>query len=194
MPDSFPTRLGQVVLIEETGEEPLTGVVFHSSDHAVVLDLTSPPRTIDHADVSASVFAPEALYRAWATANTTTGRRLVLSDVRDVEVIQRRRWPRRSLTMPISLVAVDAAVPAGVVGETVDIGIGGARVHTVEPVPAGADPLVTLTLPDGEPLLLAARVVWADAAEDGWHYRLAFCDLEDDDAARLAELVGAVPA
>lgn len=190
MNDVFPARLGQVVLVED-GADAVTGVVIGIGDGEVVLDLTSSADDL-LGDVHASIFAPEALYRVQASAIRDDSGRLVLGKLRDVEMIQRRRWPRREMTMPVSLVALDEPAPVGVQGETVDVGIGGTCVHTRDPLPAGADPMVTLTLPGGEPLMLPARVVFSRHAEDGWDYRLAFCDLDDADAAQLAELVSAV--
>jgi PilZ domain-containing protein len=190
MNDAFPARLGQVVLVED-GADAVTGLVVGTDDGEVVLDLTSSADNL-LGDVHVSIFAPEALYRAQAAATRDGSGRLVLAKVRDVEMIQRRRWPRREMAIPVSLMALDDPAPAGVQGETVDVGIGGTCVHTRDPLPAGADPMVTLTLPDGEPLMLPARVVFCRHVVDGWDYRLAFCDLDDADAAQLAELVSAV--
>ncbi len=193
MGEPFRARVGQVVLVE-VGEDALTGVVIDAASDGVVLDLTSTPAPAEGTEVLASVFAPEALYRARATAHVEDGGCVRLEDVRDVETIQRRRWPRRRLTMPVSLMAVDGPEPAAVTGETIDIGVGGAHLRAGAALPHGADPVLTLSLPDGSVLLLAARVVSAHAAGTGYEYRVAFQDLEADDAARLAELVSAVPA
>lgn len=183
----FPAKLGQVVLVED-GADALTGIVMDTRPGEILLDLTSPAGPI-LGDVQASIFAPEALYRAQASVERDEDGRLVLTKIREVEMIQRRRWPRTQIRMPVSLVALDEPTPVGITGQTVDVGIGGTCVHTSIPLPPGTDPMVTLTLPGGEPLMLPARVVFSKAAADGWDYRLAFCDLDDADAAQLAELV-----
>jgi hypothetical protein len=138
----------------------------------------------------ASVFAPEALYRAHATAHLNDPGRISLQALRDVERVQRRSWPRRSLTLDVSLVPLDEAEFIAVPGQTVDLGIGGARVRTARPLPAGIDPSLAINLPDGTAMLVAARVVYADIGQGHCDYRIAFCDLEEGDAARLAGLVG----
>ena len=148
----------------------------------------SPPS--EGSEVVASVFTPDALYRAHATAHLDDPGRLSLEALRQIERVQRRSWPRRPMTLAVSLVPLDEADVIGVPGHTVDLGVGGARVHTVRPLPTGCDPSLALTLPNGTPLLVPARVVYADVGEGGCDYRLAFCDLDESDATHLAELVG----
>ena len=64
----------------------------------------------------------------------------------------------------------------------------------MRPLPSGCDPSLAVTLPDGTAMLVPTRVVYADVGEGGCDYRLAFCDLDETDAARLAELVGVTAA
>jgi hypothetical protein len=186
----FGARVGQVVLVE-LGDEALTGVVTDVASDVVVLDLTTAALPPDDTDVLASVFAPEALYRARATAHLVDGSSIRLDRIHDVETVQRRRWPRRPLSVPISLLAVDGPSPAAAVGETIDLGVGGTHVRTSSALPAGVDPLATLTLPDGDVIILPTRVVFAHAEADGFEYRLAFQDIDPDDAARLSKLLSA---
>ncbi len=193
MGESFRARIGQVVLVE-VGEDAVTGVVIDTRPDAVVLDLTSSSGPPEGAEVLASVFAPEALYRARATARIDHGTCIRLDHVRDVETIQRRRWPRRQIAMPVSLMTVDGPEPTAVTGETIDIGVGGAHVRAGAALPPGTDPVVTLTLPGGAVLVLAARIVFAHADGETFEYRVAFPDIDPDDAAQLVEVVSAVPA
>jgi hypothetical protein len=189
MTPQFRTRLGQVVLLER-GDEVTTGIVVSTQPGEVVLDLTTPPTPeLQQAEVSISVFAPEALYKAVATALVGEDRLVTLVGLRDIDVVQRRQWPRHELSLPVSLVAVDDARPIGVTGHTLDLGIGGAKVHTAEPIPDGSDPMVTLTLPEGDVLLLNARVVHTARGAAGFDYGLAFRDLDEDDVAHLSEVL-----
>jgi hypothetical protein len=194
----YVARTGQVVLLEyDTPDErpPLTGIVIEPGEDDMVVDLTGSAGTaVEEGPVIASIFAPEALYRISATLRADGQSRVVLAGTEVIETVQRRRWPRRPVSMPVSLVPVEDVEPTGVVGETVDIGVGGARVTTASPLPRGVDPLVALTLPDGEVLLLASRVVLAEPEDGHYAYRLAFCDLDGNDASKLAELVKTVPA
>jgi hypothetical protein len=181
------------MLLERDESEPMTAVVVEVGDGGVLVDPTCSAPAPAAGPLLVSVFAPEALYRITATA-TVEDQRVRLTGFRGVEIIQRRRWPRREMTMPVSLIPADDAAPVGVLGETVDIGVGGTRVRTGAPLPGGGDPLVALTLPDGDVLVLAARVVHAETGPDHCDYRLAFRDLDGGEAAQLAELVAAVPA
>lgn len=194
MSDVFPTQLGRVMLVEEGGGDPFAGIIVGSSDDTVILNLTTAAPPWHEAEVHASVFGPEALYRATANATVRTDKRMVLSDVRDVETVQRRRWPRRQLNVPVILLTVGTPAAAGIAGETVDLGVGGTCVHTTQPVPRRADPTVRFTLPGGELLMLPARVVDAAPSDAGYDYRLAFRDLADEDASRLAQIVGRMSA
>jgi len=190
----FRTRLGQVVLIERldvADVEPMTGVVLESRTTGIVaLDLMAEPtETLDGASVLVSVFAPEAMYRARATLRVGEGHRAELDAVEPEEAVQRRRWPRRQVTLPVSVIAVDDAAPAGVTGETLDISVGGVRILTHAPLPAGSDPLVAITLPAGDVLMMLGRVVHSSQSQDTFTYGVVFPDIEGDDAARLSELV-----
>jgi hypothetical protein len=190
----FRARLGQIVLVERVGAaaaEPFTGVVLESPATSVIaLDLMTPP-TADLHDVrvQVSVFAPEAMYRAVATLRLTSGHRAHLEDVEAEEPVQRRRWPRQPIALPVSLVPVDDVAPAGIMGETIDISVGGVKIVTQQPLPPGSDPLVAITLPDGDVLLMLGRVVHTSRTPDAFTYGVVFPDIDGDDAARLSEVV-----
>lgn len=190
----FRTRLGQIVLIERLGDaesEPFTGVVLESSATEVIaLDLmAAPPADLHGASVQVSVFAPEAMYRARAVIRVRAGHRAELEDLEPEEPVQRRRWPRQAIALPVSLVPVDEITPTGIMGETIDISVGGVRIVTHEPLPGGTDPLVAITLPDGDVLLMLGRVVHSSHTRDAFTYGVVFPDIEGDDAARLNEIV-----
>jgi hypothetical protein len=193
----FRAQLGHVVLIEEDRDEsaPLTGLVVAVGDHALTVDLTSPtPPDLAGCSVYASVFAPEALYRARADVLLDADGFVTLADIRDVEIVQRRRWPRRAIHLPVSLVPVDDGAEPGVTGETLDIGVGGAQVRTGAALPPGLDPMVVITMPDGEVLLVPSHIVFATKGDEGFTYRVAFQDVDDAIAGRLSQLVSRVPA
>ena len=109
-----------------------------------------------------------------------------------MERIQRRRWRRHPLQLDVTLAPLDGPQPADtdVVGQTLDVGVGGIRVETLRRLPPGAGAQVILTLPDGLPLVARATVVCADFSDRGCEYRLVFDELDESDANRLIVLVG----
>lgn len=142
----------------------------------------------DCAEVVVSVFASDALYRV-SGPFSVAGRRLVARPGTVVERIQRRKWARRRLDMPVILCPVaDGLHVEGVPGRTVDVGVGGLCVETLRPVEGEGDPMVILSLPDGTSIVSSAATVAAEDLGDGWRYRLAFRDLDAHDAGRLAGL------
>ncbi len=171
MQTGFHPTPGQVILLEYEGEHK--GGHGGQSDHHTTTGLVIQTRETAHLDDPG---------------------RLSLEALRHVEKVQRRSWPRRLMNLAVSLVPLDEADVIGVAGHTLDLGVGGARVRTVRPLPSGCDPSLAITLPDGTLLLVPTRVVYADVGEGGCDYRLAFCDLDETDAARLAELVGVTAA
>lgn len=194
---TYRPRLGQVVLIEsditDPDQPPVSAVVAGVSDGRAVLEITcSSTAPAAGARVVTSHFAPEALYRMTATVRTYEPGFVILDDCDHLETIQRRRWPRRAAVLPVTLVCPDAT--AAIQAETVDIGIGGTCVRTHGRLPAGADPLVAVTLPAGERLLIAARVVATAEGEDWVGYRLAFPELDEVETAQLADLIRHAPA
>jgi hypothetical protein len=191
--EKFRAGLGQVVLLEwpeRADAKPVTGVVQAGGMGVVTVDLTSDPGDeFDGSRALVSVFAPEAMYRARATLRFIGGRLARLSDLEADEPIQRRRWPRRRVALAVSLVPIDDAVPVGVRGETVDVSVGGARVVTHDPLPAGQDPLVAITMPEGDVLLVPGLVIHAEHDRDHFAYGVVFPEIGGDEAARLAALV-----
>jgi c-di-GMP-binding flagellar brake protein YcgR len=182
---------GQIALIEPVGASPgrdcLTGVVVPGE--RILVDLGASPRPEhDGADVVASFFAPDALYRLSARATEESDGLLVL-DVSAVERVQRRTAPRAMVTLPVRLEVGDMPGSAVLLGETVDVSAGGCRVTTERPWPEHRDPVVSIDLPDGEAVVTQARVVTVDLTGGGWEYRLAFPEIEDPDRERLSRLV-----
>jgi hypothetical protein len=180
---------GQIALIEPVDASPgrdcLTGVVVPGD--RILIDLGSSPRPdSDAAEVVASFFAPDALYRLFAKAHQEDDGLLSL-DVSALERVQRRANPR--VQLPVRLGVGDQAEAALLSGETVDLSTGGCRVMTDRPWPTEADPVVTIDLPDGGAVCTQARVVTVDLNGDGWEYRLAFPGIDEADAERLSRLV-----
>jgi len=144
-------------------------------------------------EVVVSIFAPEALYRIQGFAHWLDPGRLVVDPIRDVERIQRRRWPRHALHVDVTLASLDGSDGAvgGVTGRTIDIGMGGLRVETVCPLTPGVDLTVMFTLPDRSCVVARTIVVSAKVNDSGCEYGLAFQQLDDADATHLMALVGA---
>ena len=182
---------GQIALIEPVDASPgrdcLTGVVVPGD--RILVDLGASPRPEgDPAEVVASFFAPDALYRLFAKAHEEADGLMSL-DVSAIERVQRRANPRVQVVLPVRLGVGDSADAAVLSGETVDLSTGGCRVMTDRPWPTEADPVVTIDLPDGDAVRTQARVVTVDLNGDGWEYRLAFPGIAETDAERLSRLV-----
>jgi len=182
---------GQIALIEPVeaspGRDCLTGVVVPGD--RILIDLGASPRPeSDAAEVVASFFAPDALYRLFAKAHQQEDG-LVSLDVSALERVQRRANPRVQVVLPVRLGVGDQAEAAVLAGETVDLSTGGCRVMTDRPWPTEADPVVTIELPDGAAVSTQARVVTVDLNGDGWEYRLAFPGIDETASERLSRLV-----
>jgi hypothetical protein len=188
---------GQVALIELADEADvrcLTGLVVGNGDGSVVIDLGSSPRPGESpCDVVVSFFTPEALYRVSGVATERPhSPGLVDLEPRDVERVQRRAVPRVRLVLPIALSAFDQNGDfSSVTGETVDVGSGGCRVVTNRPFVRGVNPTVSLTMPEGAPVVVLAEVLERVAAAEGdrTEYRLRFLTVDDDDVLRLKGIV-----
>jgi hypothetical protein len=185
---------GQLALIEpvdpEAGVECLTGVVM-ADPGRVVIDLGASPRpSAGSYEVEASFFAADALYRLAATAKSvTTADGVVELIVHGVERVQRRSDPRVRISLPVALASFDDPGDfVSVRGETLDLAPGGCRVATNREFPAGVDATVSITMPDGSPLVALTRILDRHQRDDRWHYRLVFAGLDDGDRARLADL------
>ncbi len=186
--DGLTGLVGLSALVEADGRETTGGVsAVEGSEVTLTLDDDSLAPG-DLPVVVVSVFAPDALYRLEGRA-TVTGRELVTRADSAVERIQRRKWPRRPLDLPVTLCPVaDGLRIEGVPGRTVDVGIGGCCVETLRPLEGEGDPMVILSLPDGTTIVSGTSTVDSEDLGDGWRYRLAFRDLDAHDAGRLADL------
>jgi len=189
---------GQVVMVEpvdeELAERCLTGVVLPGAEGEVTIDLGASRNLIhDGADVVVSVFSSEAMYRLHAVVQPVSKGVVMLDPIIETERVQRRRSPRRALQLSVTLVSTTDEDPEvwRVSGRSLDVGAGGLRVETVRALPPGAeDPVAIVSLPTGAPLMVPTRVVMADESDEGCEYRLAFTQLRQGDADRLAALMG----
>jgi hypothetical protein len=186
----FALLAGQTALVEGDGLE-VTGTVKQAAVGATLIECDeSCWADGDAHKVNVSVFASDALYRlsGSATAASTTVR---MDSSVTIERIQRRRWPRRRLDLKATLCSDAGAQMEGVPGRTVDLSVGGVCVETLRPWYGGDDASLILRLPDGTSLVSAAETVAVEELDDGWRYRLAFRDLADEDADRLARITDA---
>src|ERR1041384_4448705 len=111
---------GQIALIEPVDASPgrdcLTGVVVPGD--RILIDLGASPRPEgDAAEVVASFFAPDALYRLFAKAHREDDG-LVSLDVSALERVQRRANPRVNVQLPVRLGGGAQAAAAALPGET----------------------------------------------------------------------------
>ena len=190
--DGWKPSAGQVALIEleDESDQCLTGVVM-TGDGPVVVDLGSSPRpSVESYKVTASFFAPDALYRVKATAARHADQDALIDlTVHEVERVQRRQAERARVSIPVAMTAFDDPGDfVSVTGQTVDLGPGGCRVRTETLFPPGCDPTVSVRLPDGDTMVVLAQVLQATADEDAWEYRLAFMEVDEGDGKRLSDL------
>jgi c-di-GMP-binding flagellar brake protein YcgR len=184
---------GQVALIElaDDSDNCLTGVVMSDSNGTVSIDLgASPTAPESETEVVASFFTPEALYRVKAHAVPRAEQKKVIDlTVDDIEKVQRRAAPRARVELRAALTAFEGDSDfASVVGRTVDIGPGGCRIRTEKQFPPGNDPTVTIQLPDGDTVAVFAQILQVQADDDTFEYRLAFMQIDDEDAKKLLTL------
>ena len=186
---------GQVTLIElaESSETCLTGIVMESADGSISIDLGASPRPPrDRCHVVASFFQAEALYKLHAVAVRRDGADSVIDLTVDaVDRVQRRSSVRSLVTVPVTLSSFDGPGDlVSVIGTTVDVSTGGCRVRTTKPFPEGADPTVSITLPEGHTLVIPSVILHRDERPDGWEYRMAFGDVDEADEKLLSDLAG----
>jgi PilZ domain len=189
-----PSWLGSVVgstALVEVDQVEATGTVVEADGAYVAIVCDQAAWTGGSRQVAVSIFAGDALYRLSGLA-TADGTRVSCDPGIDVQRIQRRRWPRKRLDLRVTLCPVKGTARLeGVPGRTVDVSVGGLCVETIRVVEGDGDPMVILDLPDGAQIVSAAATVAAEDLGDGWRYRLAFRELDSDDAERLAGLTGA---
>ena len=140
--------------------------------------------------VQVSVFGGQALYRLTGDV-AIKELDVILGPEPHMETIQRRKWPRRRLDLPVTVCPVeDGRRVGGIPGRTIDVGVGGVCIETLRPVEGEGNPMLIMSLPDGTTVVSLTSTVGVEDLGDGWRYRLAFRDLDSHDAGRIAELVG----
>ena len=75
------------------------------------------------------------------------------------------------------------------IGETIDIGVGGVRAVLDGPLFGTLEATVHLDLGGRSPLVCEALVLAGGAVEDGWEYHLAFRGLDPHESTTLADVV-----
>lgn len=185
------TLVGTTALLETDGLE-VTCTVAEQTDVGLSLDADQepwPPGEVHQ--VHLSIFATEALLTASGRA-TADGAAVQVRLDGPLERIQRRRWPRRRMDLPVTLCPeVDGARVEGIPGRSVDVGVGGICVETLRRVEGEGDPMIIVSLPDGTSIVTGTSTVEVEDLGDGWRYRLAFRDLDGNDAGKLAQLTAA---
>jgi len=105
-----------------------------------------------------------------------------------VRGVDRRRWPRARVHLPVRLVDTEGSFRV-VSGQTVDIGVGGLRAQVDGPLSGSVETTVCIELSPDRALVCEALVAGGGAGPDGWEYRLAFRNLDDDDITALERIV-----
>ena len=187
--DGLAHLIGLTALVEHEGVQATGTVATIDADGVTITCDEMGMEGMDSASIVISVFAPDALYRMSGGA-LVKGLDVIAGPAVQLDRIQRRRWPRRRLDLPVTLCpVVDGRRVEGVSGRTVDVGVGGLCVETLREVPGEGDPMIILSLPDGTSVVALTSTVAAENLGDGWRYRLAFSDLDGHDAGRIASVV-----
>ena len=148
--------------------------------------------TGDTLTVMVSVFTPAAFYRLSGSARAEAKELYCAPEMR-IERIERRRWPRSRLDLPVTLCPLHGSDVDSVPGRTVDISVGGACVETLSPLESArsADVKVVIRFADGAAIECSCSTIAIEETDDGWRYRLSFRDLDENGASRLQELTAA---
>lgn len=189
-PDWLEQLAGQTALVEGEGLE-VAGTVEVGSGGAVIVHCDEEcgfPG--DSRKVSVSVFTPSAYFRLSGSA-TAEGKELYCAPDMAIERIERRRWPRARLDLPVTICPVHGTDVDSVPGRTVDISVGGACVETLSPVGRADDVTVAIHLSDGAIIECTCATIAVEQTDDGWRYRLSFRDLDGDGQSLLQELTAA---
>jgi hypothetical protein len=194
---SFHPSAGQVALIAPASNDQLEhdrrliGIVSGTVGTLTVVGL-SVSDLADGSDIVVSIFTGEGLYKIRALARWDDPGELTIDPIREVELIQRRRWPRRPIHLDVAVARshLERGDHSVVAGQTLDVSMGGIRVATDRRLPPGTDLEVTISLPDGRRMVARSTVVYAFVKDDAFEYRLAFDQLSDAGATSLDALVG----
>ncbi len=100
----------------------------------------------------------------------------------------RRRWPRAAVRFPLRVVDTEDSFRV-VIGETLNIGVGGMWAVLDGPLFGTLEATVHLDLGGRSALVCEALVLDGRAVEDGWEYRLAFRGLDPHELTTLADVV-----
>lgn len=190
-PDWLDQLAGQTALVEGEGLEAAGTVEV--SDGAVVVHCDEECGFAgDALTVMVSIFTPTAFFRLSGSARADAKELYCAPEMR-IERIERRRWPRARLDLPVTLCPVRGTDVDVVPGRTVDISVGGACVETLSPVDARSsnDVKVVIRLADGADIECSCSTIAIEETEDGWRYRLSFRDLDEGGVSRLQELTAA---
>jgi hypothetical protein len=191
-PDWVRQLAGQTALVEGDNLE-LAGTVEVGESSAVIVHCDEECGFAgDSREVAVSVFTPSAYFRLSGTARAE-GKELYCSPEMSIERIERRRWPRARLDLPVTLCPVHGSDGDAVPGRTVDISVGGACVETLSPVDGRPqeEVKVVIRLADGANIECSCATIAVEETDDGWRYRLSFRDLDEAGASRLKELTAA---
>lgn len=182
---------GQTALVEGEGLEA-AGTVEVNGNAVIVHCDEECGFAGDTLTVMVSVFTPAAFFRLSGSARADAKELYCAPEMR-IERIERRRWPRARLDLPVTLCPAHGSDVDAVPGRTVDISVGGACVETLSPVDARSsnDVKVVIRLADGADIECSCSTIAIEETEDGWRYRLSFRDLDEGGASRLQELTAA---
>ncbi|MEJ7765992.1 MAG: PilZ domain-containing protein [Acidimicrobiales bacterium] len=100
----------------------------------------------------------------------------------------RRWWPRAAVRLPLRVVDTEGGF--GVIGgETLNISVGGLAGCFDGPLPGTVATTIQVDLGADQVLTCEALIAGGGPVGESWEYRLAFQDVEPEDAEALDQLV-----
>jgi c-di-GMP-binding flagellar brake protein YcgR len=129
----------------------------------------------------------EGMYRFFTTVKAQEGKVLALEHSNHVEHVQRRRYRRRRVQLPVEL-SLRAINDRALQSKTVDLSVGGAAVRNPKKrYVTGSEVEITLSTPSGSPMALPATVVRTSKRNKVLHLR--FGKLDDRQQHRLFRML-----
>lgn len=188
-PDWLDQLAGQTALVEGDGIELAGTVEITDGPTITVVCDQESGFAGDARMVTVSVFSPDAYFRLAGPA-VSDDKRLHCGSEMTVERIERRRWPRARLDLPVTLCPLHGTDIDSVPGRTIDISVGGACVETLSPVERvdKGEMKVVIRMTEGSDIECRCTTIAVEEMGDGWRYRLSFRDLDGGGAARLEKL------
>lgn len=168
-----------------------TGEVLLSDDRALRVRLQrGHSRFSRGSQVEIVCNGEEGMYRFFSVVKAQQGKVLALEHSNHVEHVQRRKYRRRKVQVPVEL-SLRAINDRALTSKTVDLSVGGAAVRNPKKrYVTGSEVELALSTPGGTPMVLPAMVV--RTSRRGKLLHLRFSKLDDRQQHRLFRMLFAM--